>query len=324
MQCFPKNLVINERYQVVSPLGEGAMSAVYLVRDLQRPGALWALKELKQPQGNQEEREMALELFRREGSILASLNHPGLPRLIDFCGDGQHNYLVMERVKGNTLDTILGGRVQPLRPEEAIPIALQAAHVIAYLHAQNPPVIFRDLKPSNIMLTPSGRVRFIDFGIARFFDAKQGKDTQELGTPGFCAPEQYSGHSNLSSDIYSLGVTLYYLLTLKDPQSFNFKFPPLSEINPDAPPGLDPILAKCLELDSSQRCQSASQLAHDLFELLRTMDHAPNASTRSLESALLSLSHHYKYVKSEGIRESLGFWWSWIKTIWGPLSKRPQ
>ena len=172
VQCYPKNKIINGRYQIIKPLGEGAMSSVYLVRDLRLRGAEWALKELKLSVIPADEVDDAIKLFAREGEILGRLNHPGLPQLIDFNSDGaQNNYIVMERVQGKTLDEVLGGRVLPLRSEEAVPIALQVAHVIDYLHRQQPPIIFRDLKPSNLMLTESGRVCFIDFGIARFYKA---------------------------------------------------------------------------------------------------------------------------------------------------------
>ncbi len=290
------------------------MSAVYLVSDQKLNGAQWALKELKLNTVPPDEIEASLALFEREAMILGTLNHPGLPRLIDYYSNGQdNNYLVMERVTGTTLDQLLYGRIQPLRTEEALPIALQIAHVIAYLHSQKQPVIFRDLKPSNIMLSPSGRVRFIDFGIARFFDAKQEKDTQELGTPGFCAPEQYRGRSNLRSDIYSLGVTLFYLLTLKDPQSYNFKFPPLSSINAAVPQDIDPILNKCLQLDPEKRYATAQELGHDLEKLLLHLTIAPSSSTRSLDPALLSLSHHYQRVPRRDLGTAWRFWASWFK-----------
>lgn len=311
MQCYPKNQLIGNRYQVVAPLGEGAMSAVYLVRDLRCHGAEWALKELKLPTGSDEDQAEAVKLFAREGEILGKLHHPGLPQLIDCCNSNDDHYLVMERVPGKTLDQVLGGRVLPLRSEEAVPIALQAVHVIEYLHSQNPPVIFRDLKPSNLMLTDSGRVVFIDFGIARYQASAQEKDTQELGTPGFCAPEQYRGHSTPCSDIYALGVTLFYLLTLKDPQSFNFSFPALSSINADAPSQLDAILQRCLQLDPTLRYQTAHELGQALENTLGYLHSAPNGSTRSLEPSLLSLSHHYQRLVKKSWKATLKQWWRW-------------
>ncbi|MBQ7567648.1 serine/threonine protein kinase [bacterium] len=325
VQCYPKNQIINGRYQVIKPLGEGAMSAVYLVRDLRLRGAEWALKELKASLIPPSDRTASLEQFSREAEILGKLNHPGLPQLIDYYSDGStNNYIVMERVRGKTLDEVLGGRILPLRSEEAVPIALQTAHVIDYLHTQDPPIIFRDLKPSNLMLTDSGRVCFIDFGIARFYSAAQEKDTQELGTPGFCAPEQYRGHSNLRSDLYSLGITLFYLLTLKDPQSFNFSFPPLSTLNPSVPQQLDTILERCLQIDPEKRYSSASELSRDLERTLSDMHSAPSGSTRPLEPALLALSHHYQRVPQPGWRSAWQFWKTWCSTILGPVKKRPN
>ena len=311
MQCYPKNQLINSRYQVVAPLGEGAMSAVYLVRDLRCHSAEWALKELKLPSGSDEEQAEAIKLFERESEILGKLHHPGLPQLIDSCNAKDMHYIVMERVQGKTLDQVLGGRVLPLRSEEAVPIALQVVHVIEYLHNQTPPVVFRDLKPSNLMLTDSGRVVFIDFGIARYQASEQEKDTQELGTPGFCAPEQYRGHSTPSSDIYALGVTLFYLLTLKDPQSFNFSFPALSSLNSETPPQLDAILQRCLQLEPEKRYPSAHELGLDLEKTLGDLHGAPNGSTRSLEPSLLSLSHHYRRLAKNDWKHTLTRWWQW-------------
>lgn len=325
VQCYPKNQIINGRYQILRPLGEGAMSSVYLVRDLRLRGAEWALKELKLSQIPPHELDESLKLFAREGEIIGKLNHPGLPQLIDFYSDGaKNNYIVMERVLGKTLDDVLSGRVLPLRSEEAVPIALQAAHVIGYLHKQNPPIIFRDLKPSNLMLTSSGRVCFIDFGIARFYRAEQSKDTQELGTPGFCAPEQYRGHSNLRSDLYSLGVTLFYLLTLKDPQSFNFTFPLLSSLNPHVPKQLDAILERCLQIDPEKRYVSAQELSNDLETTLSEMHSAPTGSTRSLEPALMSLSHHYQRIPQTSWHNVWNFWKSWCRAIFLPKKKVRQ
>jgi len=261
--------VISERYEVQACVGRGAMGAVYLVKDQHLPGARWALKELVPGEVPERERAMTVELFEREGDLLQALSHPGLPRVIDrFTDDNGCLCIVMEYIPGGPLDDVLAAIHRPLLPIEAVPIGLQATHVLEYLHSQDPPIIFRDLKPSNLMLTPEGRIYVIDFGIARRFSQEKSKDTQELGTPGFCAPEQYGhGQTTPRSDIYALGTTLYHLLTRLDPQTLNFKFPPVSDVQP-APKALEVALQKCLQLNPEDRYTSAVELRTALEEAL--------------------------------------------------------
>lgn len=283
---------IAQRYRVLGYLGEGAQSYVYLVSDNRRPQARWALKQLRLSELPESERPSALSLFQREGEILARLHHQALPKLIDQGHPtGEDPYLVMERVLGQPLDELLAQRLRPLRVVEALPLALQITHLLGALHHQDPPIIYRDLKPSNLILAPSGMVRLIDFGIARFRTPTSTKDTQELGTPGFCAPEQYRGHSWPQSDIYSLGVTLYYMLTLRDPQSMSFRFPPLEE-EIGAPPALSQLVARCLELDHTKRPADLDEVRCGLFQVLQNY-HAPqNRETQPLTLGLQHLSRH--------------------------------
>lgn len=311
-QNLRKGEVLARRYRILEPIGQGAMSAVYLAEDLRLPGARWAVKELVESSLPEQERPMARLLFQREGEILAAMSHPGLPRIVEqFTEPGDRHYLVMERIAGVPLDDLLEGRVRPLRPQEALPIALQATHVLEYLHAHEPPVVFRDLKPSNLMISPLGRVRFIDFGIARFHHTPSAKDTQELGTPGFCAPEQYHGQSTPRSDLYSLGVTLFFLLTLKDPQSFQFRFPPVSQFQP-VPPLLEEALARCLELRPQDRYSSASALRYDLELALRQLPVSPAGSTQTLTGALVELGRHAQRVPGPEGPAIWNFWKEWF------------
>ena len=285
--------IINKLYRVTGYLGEGAQSYVYSVSDAKRPLACWALKQLRLDDIPSAERDNALEMFSREGLILKQLHHQALPKLIDYgAPSGQAPYIVMERVKGRPLDEVLNERTAPLRLEEALPIALQLTHLLHALHKQTPPIIYRDLKPSNLILSDSGMIRLIDFGIARFRSADSLKDTQELGTPGYCAPEQYRGYSSAQSDLYSLGVTIYYMLTFKDPQSLNFNFPPLNTIIKDAPSALTNLLAACLSIDVNKRPQSAQEVRRILFKVLQNYQATPSKSTQPLEIGLQNLSHH--------------------------------
>ena len=312
VHSLQKGEVVAQRFRVLEVLGRGAMSAVYLAEDLRLPGARWAVKELVEASLPDAEREMARVLFQREGEILASLNHPGLPRILDaFSEPGGRHYLVMERIPGVPLDELLEGRTRPLLPQEALPIALQAVQVLEYLHGQAPPVVFRDLKPSNLMISPLGRVRFIDFGIARLQRSPSVKDTQELGTPGFCAPEQYHGQSTPRSDLYSLGVTLFYLLTLADPQSFQFQFPPLSGYQP-VPPQLEETLARSLALNPQDRQASAAALRVELEEALRAVPLRREGATQALTGPLVELGQHACRVPGAPGPALWRFWREWF------------
>lgn len=304
--------VLAGRLRILEPLGEGAMSAVFLVEDLHLPGARWAVKEFLESSVPERDRDMALRLFQREGEIQASLSHPGLPRVLwRFSQPGGRHYLVMERVHGVPLEQLLHGRLRPLLPHEALPIGLQATHVLEYLHQHDPPVVFRDLKPSNLMVSPLGRVRFIDFGIARYHHSPSVKDTQELGTPGFCAPEQYHGQSTLQSDLYSLGVTLFFTLTLQDPQSFGFKFPKISQFQP-VPPVLEETLERCLQLRPQDRHPSATALRQELETALYCLAPVPSGSTRALEGPLYELSQHVERVPRSHSAPLWRFWREWL------------
>lgn len=290
------------------------MGAVYLVDDLELPGAQWALKELDIGIVLAQERETARELFLRESEILAKLRHPGLPRVIDyFDGDGGSRCLVMTFVDGQPLDEVLISIHRPLLPQEAFPIALQLCDILAYLHDSKPPVVFRDLKPSNIMLTPQGKICLIDFGIARDYKPEQKKDTQELGTPGFCAPEQY-GHSQSAprSDIYALGTTLFFLLTTADPQSFNFNFPKISSLA-SVPDCLDEVMEKMLALKPDDRFQSIHQVRPRLEAAAAELSPLAPGSTRTLFPGLLVLLGHGRDPCRGELSGGWPFWKEWIK-----------
>ncbi len=305
------------------------MSAVFLVEDLHLPGARWAVKEFLESSVPDRDRDMALRLFQREGEIQASLSHPGLPRVLwRFSQPGGRHYLVMERVHGVPLEQLLSGRLRPLLPHEALPIGLQATHVLEYLHQHDPPVVFRDLKPSNLMVSPLGRVRFIDFGIARYHHSPSAKDTQELGTPGFCAPEQYHGQSTLQSDLYSLGVTLFFTLTLQDPQSFGFNFPKVSQFQ-SVPPILEETLGRCLQLRPQDRHTSATDLRLELEAALYQLPPVPAGTTRALEGPLFELSQHVERVPKSNSAPLWRFWREWmlrtfnLDTLWAGRSRPP-
>ncbi len=292
------------------------MGAVYLVFD-QQLEAEWALKELDIGIVLESEKETAITLFEREAELQATLNHPGIPRVVDIFEDaGGSRCFVMEFVPGRPLDEVLEAIARPLLLQEAVPIMLQVSHVLEYLHQGEPPVVFRDLKPSNLMLSAEGKVILIDFGIARHFDPEKKKDTQELGTPGFCSPEQYGrGQSTQKSDVYAIGTTLFHLLTLDDPQSFNFQFPKLSSRIDKVPPLLDECLEGCLKLKPTERSPSASFVRSQLEEVAATLEPLGPVATRSLFPGLLQLLRHTSRVREERDHSPWSFWKDWFKEV---------
>ncbi len=194
-------------------IGHGGMAAVYQANDTRR-GTLVAIKEMSLSTVTANERPQAIQNFLAEARILSRLNHPNLPAFTDFFTEGARHFLVMEYVDGSTLEDLLERNNGPFSEPRVLGWARQLCDVLEYLHNQQPSVIFRDMKPGNVMLMRSGRIKLIDFGIARLFRNSGSQDTQLLGTPGFAPPEQYGGaQTDERTDIYSLAMTLFQLLT---------------------------------------------------------------------------------------------------------------
>src|SRR2546426_6128586 len=211
-QLDPRTL-LHRRYVIMRAIGHGGMAAVYQARDTRR-GSICAIKEMSLSSVPTNEQPQAIQNFLAEARILSRLNHPNLPAFTDFFTEGARHFLVMEYIDGSTLEDLLERNNGPFSEPRVLGWARQLCDVLEYLHSQQPPVIFRDMKPGNIMLTRSGRINLIDFGIARLFRHSGSQDTQLLGTPGFAPPEQYgSAQTDERSDIYSLAMTLFQLLT---------------------------------------------------------------------------------------------------------------
>ncbi len=223
--------VLQGRYAIERLLGGGGMGMVYLARDQRLANRPCAIKEMVDHFIDQAQRIEANEYFAREADTLAQLKHQAIPAITDRFELANRHYLVMEYVEGRNLEEELAARGEPLPEGLVIDIARQLCDVLAYLHGLEPPMIYRDMKPSNVMLNPNGRVVLVDFGIARLFKAAR-KGTM-IGTLGFAPPEQYQGLVDPRSDIYSLGATLHYVLTGRDPEKFPpFSFPPVRELRP--------------------------------------------------------------------------------------------
>ena len=223
--------ILQGRYAIDRLLGGGGMGMVYLARDQRLANRPCALKEMVDHFIDQAQRIEANDYFAREADTLAQLKHQAIPAITDRFELANRHYLVMEYVEGRNLEEELAVRGEPLPEGLVIDIARQLCDVLAYLHGLVPPIIYRDMKPSNVMLNSNGRVVLVDFGIARLFKAAR-KGTM-IGTLGFAPPEQYQGLVDPRSDIYSLGATLHYVLTGRDPEKFPpFSFPPVRDLRP--------------------------------------------------------------------------------------------
>jgi len=232
---LPTNTLLGGRYLILHKLGQGGMGAVYQAADNHLSDKLVALKEMSDAAlVDPVEKQQALDAFRQEARLLSALAHPNLPRVTDFFSQGNKQYLAMDFVEGHTLGDLLAGRSTPFPEPQVLQWADQMCDVLSYLHSRTPPIVFRDLKPANIMVAPDQKnIKLIDFGIARLFKTGARKDTITLGTPGYAPPEQYGkSQSDARSDIYALGATLHHLLSLRDPGDQPFKFPPLRSLNP--------------------------------------------------------------------------------------------
>jgi Tol biopolymer transport system component len=260
--------VLQARYQILRHLGGGGMGIVYLADDRRLRGRSCAIKEMSTDRLAPEERNWAIQAFRQEAQILATLRHPGLTTVTDFFAEGGCWYLVMDFVEGEALSEHLARRGGRLPVEEVVDIARQICDVLTYLHQQTPPVIFRDLKPDNIMLTPDRSVRLIDFGIARFFKPGQTQDTIALGTPGYAAPEQYGGlgQSDPRTDVYSLGAVMLHLATGFDPTTAQtpFPLPTVESLRQPVPTRLAQVIERATQLQPALRYPDMDSLQREL------------------------------------------------------------
>jgi tetratricopeptide (TPR) repeat protein len=259
-------ILLANRYQLLSCIGQGGMGAVYKAADTRfnnRPVAIKEMSTSGLPSARLQEAE---EAFEREAHLLADLLHPNLPRIYEHFAENDRSYLVMDFIDGQTLEeylTKIGDK--PLPVEQVVKWADQLCDVLNYLHSHQPPIVFRDLKPANVMIDDSGHIYLIDFGIARIFKPGKQHDTVALGSPGYAAPEQYGkAQSTPRSDIYSLGALLHCLLTGADPSEQPFFFRPASQLNPAINPALESLLKQMLEMDSERRPASAQVVWHEL------------------------------------------------------------
>ncbi|MBE3557614.1 MAG: protein kinase [Ktedonobacteraceae bacterium] len=264
-----QHTTLKQRYVILQPAGRGGFGAVYKAADTQFGNRLVAVKEMSQSSLNPQERLEATASFRQEALLLASLTHPNLPRIYEQFTDTGRSYLVMDFIEGETLEELLRKRQgEKLPVEQVLSIALQLCDVLHYLHTRQPPIIFRDMKPANIMLTLSGHVYLIDFGIARHFKPGQSKDTTALGSSGYAAPEQYGrSQTTAKADIYGLGATLHHLLTGDDPSETPFHFAPLQTENQPVLDALSTLIMSMVSVDISKRPASVLTVRQEIMRI---------------------------------------------------------
>jgi serine/threonine protein kinase len=264
----------NARYKIERLVAAGGMGAVYRAIDsrFRRP---CAVKEMLDEFKTESERAQAVEWFSREATLLLDLNHPCIPRVRDFFVEQGRHYLVMDFIEGQTMAEIMDreGNVVGVNGAHGVPEARarswaqQICNVLSYLHRQNPPIIFRDLKPSNIMVTEHEEIKLIDFGIARTFQTQS--QATIIMTPGYAPPEQIQGMPEPRSDIYALGATLHKVLTHHDATNNRplFMFPPVRTLRPDLSPAFEQVIMKALMLMPEQRWQSAADMERAILTL---------------------------------------------------------
>lgn len=256
--------LIEGKYEILTMIGKGGMSEVYLAMD-KNLNKQWAVKEIKK-RARDKNNAVVVQSAIAEANMMKKLDHPCLPRIVDIIDREDVIYVIMDYIEGEPLNKVLeknGAQPQDL----VIQWAQDLCEVLDYLHTQNPPIIYRDMKPANIMLQPNGNIKLIDFGIAREYKEQNLEDTVSLGTKGYAAPEQFGGkgQTDRRTDIYCLGVTLYHLVTGKSPTEPPYEIYPIRYWNPELSSGLEAIILKCTQTNPDERYDSCAELLYALL-----------------------------------------------------------
>lgn len=249
-------VILKDRYEIIAELGKGGMGAVFLARD-KNLGSYWAVKQVKNNS------EVDIEAFKKEVELLSSLNHSDIPRIVDRIEVDEDYFVIMDFIDGVSLGKKVNAE-GPQAEEDVVKWATYLCEILDYLHTvKSNPIVYRDMKPENIMLIQNGRVKLIDFGIAKECVRGEVQSGKSIGTMGYAAPEQYKGGSNIldeRTDIYSLGCTLFYLVTGIVPEKPSVSTIPVRQINPLISEGLEYIIDKCTRFNAKDRYQNCKEL----------------------------------------------------------------
>ena len=284
--------LLNDRYRIIRVIGQGGMGTVYQAEH-ERLNAVVAVKEIRGTPVTGTAQQATMDQYEQEARFLVRLNHPNLPKVTDAFVDGNRFYLVMDFVDGVTLDNCLRARGgTPIDPKTVVEWAIEITDVLGYLHSQNPPIIFRDLKPSNVMVQSDGHIKLIDFGIARRFQPGATQDTALLGNVGYSPPEQFGKHqTDTRSDIYALGATMHHLLTARDPSTTPFKFAPVDSVSLGTPASLTRLIAQCVALEPDLRPPNVAAVAAALRAIRDELNHVsaqPDHARAETDAKILS------------------------------------
>ena len=264
---------LTNRYLIQGIVGVGGMGAVYRARDLHFPNVVKrvAVKEMINMARDPSIQETIVRNFEREANILATLDHPSIPRIYDYFSHNERSYLILEFIDGKDLETLLNETAGFLPEQQVVQWAIELCDVLNYLHNIKPePVIFRDMKPSNVMVNTHGHIMLVDFGIAKTFQTGQ-KGTM-IGTEGYSPPEQYKGEASPVADIYAMGATLHHMLTRRDPRlepPFSFSERMIRTINPGVSPEVEAVIYTALHYTPADRFQTAQAMKEALVAAAR-------------------------------------------------------
>jgi len=266
---LPTGVTLVKRYVIQEVIGVGGMGSVYRARDLHFPNVvkLVAVKEMINRAPDPLIRQTIVQNFEREANILATLTHPSIPRIYDYFTEGERSYLVLEFINGKDLEAIINDNPGFLSEEQVLTWGVELCDVLHFLHDHKPdPIIFRDMKPSNVMINQHHHVILVDFGIAKTFQS--GQRGTMIGTEGYSPPEQYRGEATPLADIYALGATMHHALTRRDPRlepPFSFPERPLRKINPAISEELEAVINTALQYEPKDRYQSAEEMKEALL-----------------------------------------------------------
>jgi len=273
-----KGKIIKDTYSIIKLLEKNSMGNVYLVERLEDHKEL-VLKELIFYSQTDLAIETSREIFFGEAKFMEKFDHPGLPKMYGTFSQNEREYLVMDYIEGESLEKILNS--SKIEEDQAILWAIELAGILDYLHNSfHAPIVYRDMKPSNIIITPEGKIKLVDFGIARYYNPEKDSDTFSYGTPGYGAPEQYKGkgQSTPQTDVFGLGVILFQMLTGYNPTLKPFKFPPMKKLNRSIPEELENIVTKAIQLTPPKRYTTISEFKGKLEKYMEDKKNRPSGS----------------------------------------------